>query len=50
MGQVYAGQPLVGYDYWQNIKAPVAEPLFVRIGQQPDAVSGHKCQGWYGSK
>ncbi|KAJ7852559.1 hypothetical protein B0H13DRAFT_2359461 [Mycena leptocephala] len=30
MGQVYACQPLVGYDYWQDIKVPVAEPLFVR--------------------
>jgi hypothetical protein len=36
MGQVYVGQLLVGYDYWQDMKAAVAEPLFVReprIGQ-----------------
>ncbi|KAF7355807.1 hypothetical protein MVEN_00908900 [Mycena venus] len=54
MGQVHKpliSQPLVGYDYWQDIKAPVAspvQPLFVReprIRQQPDAVPGHKRQG-----
>ncbi|KAJ7848097.1 hypothetical protein B0H13DRAFT_2362075 [Mycena leptocephala] len=51
-------QPLVGYDYWQDIKAPVAspvQPLFVReprIGHGPDAVSvpRHKRQGSSGSK
>ncbi|KAJ7839741.1 hypothetical protein B0H13DRAFT_2417579 [Mycena leptocephala] len=60
MGQVpkpFISQPVVGYNYWQDIKAPVASPvrpLFVResrIGQGPDAVSvpGHKRQGSSGS-
>ncbi|KAJ7877922.1 hypothetical protein B0H14DRAFT_2712097 [Mycena olivaceomarginata] len=58
MGQVHKpliSQPLVGYDYWQDIKAPVAspvQPLFVReprIGRQPDAVPGHKRQGSSGA-
>ncbi|KAJ7683503.1 hypothetical protein B0H14DRAFT_3059275 [Mycena olivaceomarginata] len=39
-------QPLVGYDYWQDIKAPVASPVQPLF---PDAVPGHKRQGSSGS-
>jgi hypothetical protein len=61
MGQVpkpLISQPLVGYDYWQDIKAPVAspvQPLFVReprigVDKRAEAVEGHKRQGSRGSK
>ncbi|KAJ7910844.1 hypothetical protein B0H13DRAFT_2272266 [Mycena leptocephala] len=61
MGQVpkpLISQPLVGYDYWQDIKAPVTspvQPLFVReprigVDKRAEAVEGHKRQGSRGSK
>ncbi|KAJ7831249.1 hypothetical protein B0H13DRAFT_2113495 [Mycena leptocephala] len=56
MGQVHKpliSQPLVGYDYWQDIKAPVAspvQPLFVReprigVNNQAEADVGHRSSG-----
>ncbi|KAJ7880407.1 hypothetical protein B0H13DRAFT_2050439, partial [Mycena leptocephala] len=61
MGQVHKpliSQPLVGYDYWQDIKAPVAspvQPLFVReprigVDKRAETEVGHKRQGSSGSK
>ncbi|KAJ7910831.1 hypothetical protein B0H13DRAFT_2328885 [Mycena leptocephala] len=48
------GQPLVGYDYWQDIKAPVAspvQPLFVREPRIrfDEQAEGHMRQGSSGS-